>query len=672
MPVHLPILFHFNQHLTLFAYPASRACYRGLLRLLRQHRSLPFNIHISGTLVHALKWLDPEPLELIRDGLADGQFELVGSTYAQNVPYASDDWDNARQIALHQRVLEETFGVTPVSFWNPERCWRQSLLPLIADAGYRYTLVEDHILDQAGAAEPTTITSTSGEHTLTIARDDERLKHLFNLAAWFGRPVQLLDYLAQYQEQAACLAYAEDAEAMGLWGWQHKVVPNQNWYHLNELLQLLAGRDDIQLSHLSAVPAPTRDVSPLPDGSAAWMDAALQRADAPYHEDGYRDWFDFNRSSPRLARYREFFGQIRSALQEASSQNSDGPAQSLRRAAEHVYLAHQYEFGCIGIGRHQYRGWEGAAAAWVLLQAAQWASTPGDFIEVMDINHDGLEEIVLRSGRQLVVTTPAGGRLLYWFDLQNGRQYIGNQLAVHPSPYVADARLPAPLPAVEMWLPVHSAPAAAQARTSVVDETAPTRLGRYLPLWVWDGELEPLSLNTFDGQSGPEINPLPSQRRGLVDVLQIDQDLPLDPDEWLAYECLADGITYKRPLADDLVLEKQYRLSSGSVTVNYRFINRSANSRAITLKVISELCPDYSEVVRHGRPALAAMLLDGCMGIENTVTRSGVVVCAAPEAQLAASRPAFLAMEIELGFSFKLGPQAMTRQIVNLQRRSKI
>jgi len=38
--------------------------------------------------------LDPEPLDEIRAGLAGGQFELLGSTYSQNIPYVADEWDN--------------------------------------------------------------------------------------------------------------------------------------------------------------------------------------------------------------------------------------------------------------------------------------------------------------------------------------------------------------------------------------------------------------------------------------------------------------------------------------------------------------------------------------------------------------------------------------------------
>ncbi|MEK6573835.1 MAG: hypothetical protein AABZ58_05915, partial [Chloroflexota bacterium] len=187
MPLSVALLFHFNQHFHEYARTASRVCYRGLLKVLRSHPSLKFNIHISGTLIHALNWLDPEPLDLIRAGLADGQFELLGSTYAQNVPYASSDWDNARQIELHRQTLKETFGVEPTVFWNPERCWRQSLVPVVASGGYTCTLVEDHILRKAGATDPCTFTTHNDSYSLKLVTDDETLKHKFNLAAWFGR-----------------------------------------------------------------------------------------------------------------------------------------------------------------------------------------------------------------------------------------------------------------------------------------------------------------------------------------------------------------------------------------------------------------------------------------------------------------------------------------------------
>src|SRR5690554_2919651 len=117
MSLPLAFVFHFNQHTNEYADIANRVCYRGLLGVLRAHPKLKFNLHLSGTLLRTLPWFDEGTLDLVRAGLADGQFELLGSTYAQNVPYASDDWDNAQQVRLHRDVLQQMFGVSPTVFW---------------------------------------------------------------------------------------------------------------------------------------------------------------------------------------------------------------------------------------------------------------------------------------------------------------------------------------------------------------------------------------------------------------------------------------------------------------------------------------------------------------------------------------------------------------------------
>ena len=54
MTIRIPLLFHFNQALSEAALFASRVCYRGLLRTLLDS-PVKANIHISGTLVQALK-----------------------------------------------------------------------------------------------------------------------------------------------------------------------------------------------------------------------------------------------------------------------------------------------------------------------------------------------------------------------------------------------------------------------------------------------------------------------------------------------------------------------------------------------------------------------------------------------------------------------------------------
>ncbi|HSM55301.1 MAG TPA: hypothetical protein VK879_04030, partial [Candidatus Sulfomarinibacteraceae bacterium] len=671
-----PLLFHLNQHLDETAKIASRTCYRGLLRVLRAHPTVPVNIHISGTLIDALKWLDPEPLQLIWEGLRAGQFELLGSTYAQNVPYASDDWDNAQQIEQHQKVLHDTFGVTPVTFWNPERTWRQSLLPIIADAGYRFTLIEDHILAKARLAEPVVVTSQVGAHILTVLYDDHLLRHMFNFAVWFGRPSQLQMYLLRRADHpnvaGHCLTYAEDAEAMGFWGWQEGVVPNQTWHRLDQVLSLLEALPEVELIHLTNAPASAGNLSPIPEGAAHWMNWSLGDEDRPYHEPGYEDWFDFNESSPKLAEFRAYFSEIREALQSLSEKvakksKKNSAAGALYDAALYNYLAHQYEFGCVGVGGEDYPGWKGANASWVLMQAAEWALQPEQLSEQKDVNRDDEEELILGDGRNVIVASPMGGRLLYWFDLEKGKQYVGNQLAVTPGPYEGDGALPAnhTVP-YELWLPEDARPQPIVSGARLAAEAKPTRMAKHLPDWIWEGEREPFELLTTDVRQEGERRLLPARRRAFVDYISVDGQ-EASPGEALQATLEDDVALFRRTLDTRLSLEKQFELRGGDVVVTYRWVNEGDEKRRITWRTLCELTPDYSRQLEEGRKGLQFVEDVHEPAVRNVPAREQISLVADKEARSIEYEEALLALELSMTFDLSLEPGDEETIVVRLR-----
>jgi hypothetical protein len=652
MALEIGLLFHLNQHISEHARLASYACYRGLLRCLRDRPHIKANIHISGTLVHALTWLDPEPLEMIKGGLEAGQFELLGSTYAQNIPYASDDRDNTRQIELHKRLMQDTFGVEPQTFWNPERCWRQSLLPLIAGAGYRTVLIEDAILEASGARGAQVYQTRAGNQALKVIRDDEALKHRFNFAAWFGQPGGLHAYLDGILKSGGrYLAYAEDAEAMGLWGYAQGIIPYQTWERLGQVLDGLLDYLNLTFSHFREAPQPIAERTPIREGCARWMDASLARPDRPYHEAGYADWFDFNARSPKLARYRKKHAEFRRQLITPEASSSPGE-RKLRQAALHTFLAHQYEFGCIGIGDRNYRGWDGMQAAlalsWIADRAA--ASSPG--IAQADINKDGYPEASLSDGRNLLVTSPVGGRLLYWIDLQEGKQLIGNPLAVVPGEYKGDAFPPPTLSRPNLWIPKEGG----HLEADLIQEPPPTRLGKYLPDWIWEGETGPFELAVRSMILPGERTLLTAQRRGMLDEISLDGGELLAPDETLEFGIQKETVIYRRTLGSGVSLEKTYRISDGGLTTTYSFANAGSSSHYISLAVTSEICLDYEAVLRYGQRALEFSPHEFSPGVVNPLTGETLVYQADPAWGRIVRRPALLALEVGLAFDFTLAP----------------
>ncbi|GAB4580070.1 MAG: hypothetical protein Fur0022_28090 [Anaerolineales bacterium] len=669
----LPLLFHFNQHLNENAHLASQVCYRGLLRTLRANPSLRANIHISGTLITALKWLDPEPLEMIRDGVSDGQFEIVGSTFAQNVPYATDDWDNARQIELHQQVLENTFGVTPTTFWNPERCWRQSLVPIIAAAGYRTITIEDHILEASGGRTPCVYQTRAGDHSLSVVRDDERLKHLFNFAAWFGNCAPLLTYLSQCQTEfgEGTMAYAEDAEAMGLWGYSQGVIPNQTWDRLNTLLETLATRKDVKPILFAEIPAPAQDLTPIKDGSAAWMNVSLAKEGAPYHEDGYTDWFDFHAHSPKLAKFRQFYTELRKYLQATAKSLTHKGTQQLYRQALHCYLTHQYEFGCIGIGSDTYRGWLGAKAARVLAASAIIATLskrsgdPIQFTIVEDLSQDGVLEWIHANDTKLFITSPVGGRLLYWMNLKNGQIFVGNPSAVVFGAYERLATPPKPIPRPNLWLPAEEEPYAGY----VHPEQPPTRLGKYIPAWVWEENPAPVSLATRNMQLEGTRTTLPAQQGAFCDEIWLDGILVFQPADLMEAQGAKEAIRFYKPLDATMEFRKKYTLHNHTTTVIYTFTNSSAHTRAVRMHTTSELALNYTALLQQGRAALA--FLPDQPGVINPLTGETLMLTSTHPIDRVTHSPALLGLIVGLEFEIAIPPGESRKFSVHLTKKKK-
>ncbi len=667
MPLPLALVFHFNQHTTEYADIANRTCYLGLVKVLRAHPQFKFNLHLSGTLLRALRWFDTDTLALIRAGVAEGQFELLGSTYAQNVPYACDDWDNAQHLGLHRAILAELFEVKPTAFWNSERCWRQSLAPVITEGGYTVTLAEDHILHAAGVADPVPV-RTDG---LTVVCDDTLLRNRFNYAAWFGRSGQLLDYLKRLAARPGAenflVAYAEDAEAMGLWGWQQGYVPNATWAHLDALLTELETSGLVELRLLSSAQA-QQTVAALPNGAAQWMDLALLNPHAPYHEDDFSDWFDFNNRSQKLSYFRKLYAILRTRLQTLGSVRSDpGFARAPQTAGDVFYRQaieafchHQYEFGCIGVGGRKYWGWENVRSAFLFAAVAEMADEPEAYNWIEDVTGDGSDEQILCDSKQMAVLTGYGGRLLYWFDVAEGRQWAGNQLAIPPAPYEErSTKAPDLKPHARYWLPTTTDADLKPLKAYREKERPPTAMSRHLPAWVFERDVPALTVYRRKTRQPGQRWPLRAQFGIFNDTVSVNGGAACTADELLDYRFEQGGVVcYLMFPTPEVFIEKRVRQTAEGMTVTYALDNRADAACRVRLISSNELNPDYAVVLTHGRAALEYAIAERRVSVVNTVTRNALVLETSRAWAKLDRVPGLLALEARLTFDFDLAPRA--------------
>ena len=106
-PLTLGLVYHFNQNTVPSALVADRVCYHPLIEAFLSHPKCKFTIHFSGTLLSALQWYSPKTIELLKVGIDRGQFEILGSSFSQNILLATDEWDNIQQLRQHRQQLKD-------------------------------------------------------------------------------------------------------------------------------------------------------------------------------------------------------------------------------------------------------------------------------------------------------------------------------------------------------------------------------------------------------------------------------------------------------------------------------------------------------------------------------------------------------------------------------------
>lgn len=654
-PVHLALVFHCNQAITPFAQVAVENCYRGLVRVLRRHPAVAVNFHWSGSLLTGLQWMAPELLDEVREEAAGGRWELLASTYAQNVHFTGPAELNALALKMHRAVLAAAFpGVKIRGHWISERSWHPALAAQIASSGLEYTLIEDHMLAAAGCEDlqrPRRLAAGPGRD-LVVFTDHERFKHRVNWALWTGDVEPALSALRETRSAHArpdlppILTWAEDGEVTGLWALHRGVPPQVIWAHLDRLLTALEREPGVRLTRLcdyldrfgGQIPAERRRVGP---GQAKWMCASLADANLPYHEDGFADWFDFNRRSPKVRRFRPVFGRAARDLMQVAPRT---PAE--RRLWLHAGLAltsHTFEFGCIGIGGPRARMWEAhrtsRVAQHLLLDSRAGHRTTG--VGRADLNGDGRLEIVAATRDVVSLWSARTGALLGLFDRRTGDELAGNELA-ESSIYGRghdDEAIPEIKPAEKVWSAFRSrrqrveefegwsklVPRDEAWMRHLIDWTAlphaPAKVAQVQlardAFWALE--------NGTQATAGVEFPP-PVRQRALVERLTVDGDPVLDiaalsrqARTGLRLTGRADGFDLtlvRRPVT----VVKRVRLRGPEIAISHTFTNLDSRAHHAVFTLTSEWAPSYLAVLLFGRRALEATTA----GARNTQTGAGV------------------------------------------------
>lgn len=615
--LHLGLVYHFNQNTVPDALLADEVCYRRLLQIFLKYPNCKLTIHFSGTLLTALQWANSETIDLLKEGIESGQFEILGSSFAQNILFATDRWDNVQQIKHHRQQIEEILGVQPRGFWNAERCWSQELIPLIADCGYEYTFLETNVFRRAGdTLSQAVIRSTEHKgRKLTLFPDDTNMLTIFGKAVRTGSTHELIEYLyniylqqLQFPKLDLSVIYAQDAEATGLWQFEKGDQSLTDVYaKFERILAELSALSWLSIGSLGekAASAKAICVPALPDGQANWMVDALQSENLPWGEIGYKDWFDYIARSGKNIATKELYARISGELQAHSNKlasqkeetESVVASEKLYQLAVRTFLVHQYEFGCIGINVDTGAQWQLARTALPVLWASAMAlEQNGIRVREEDVNGDGIDEITVVCGHNAYIFSPRGARLIYWFDLAQGIQLVGNQIASHY---------------LELYRDDH---------TFVPD----FRGGRTI------------QAHTKDQKKAEEFQ----RESSILRRRCLNDELRCDGTEFIGLQDLMFSVKVNHS-DDDLSLKFSYSGSSFSLRktvvclpqglqVEYSLDRHSPWSR-LQFRIENEITPDYWAVLHHGRSSLLSTIGPGKVRVQNLASEGAFSICAEAE-----------------------------------------
>lgn len=226
----LTLVIHFHQpvgNLDPVVRAATDRCYRPFLETLERFPELKMTLHYSGCLLEWLEVNASDVTDRLRDLSERGQIELLTGGFYEPILAALPRRDQVGQIRRLTDHLAERYGADASGLWLTERVWEQDVVGAIAEAGVRYTIVDDTMFHSVGIGDHALtgpfVTDHEGQPLLVYA-GDRKLRYLIP----YKRVDRILDHI-QGGSEDRLFVYADDGEKFGEWPDTHARVYDDGW-----------------------------------------------------------------------------------------------------------------------------------------------------------------------------------------------------------------------------------------------------------------------------------------------------------------------------------------------------------------------------------------------------------------------------------------------------------
>jgi len=462
-PIRLLLVIHNHQPVGNFDHVIEAAyqdSYLPFLDVFESYDDLRIALHTSGSL---MEWLDaqhPEYVDRLAALVATGRIEIVGGAFFEPILTMIPRRDRLGQVRLYTQWLEDRLGAKISGMWMPERVWEQPLTSDLADAGIRYTMLDDTHFKHAGLRQEEL-------HGYYVSEDEGRVLSIFpgsepmRYLVPFAEPQQSIDYLASVAGEypGSIVVFADDGEKFGTWPETKQHVYDNGW--LRRFFDAL--RDNSDWIHVTTPSEALEAVPPqgkiyLPEGSYREMTEWVLPTDRLLEYEEVKHELEHDPRWPRLAQFvrggywrnfktkypesNEMYArmmQVSARLQEAEAAGLGGEA--LEEARRELYRGQcncSYWHGAFGgiylphlrnaVYRHLLRAED-------LLLQAERRSEPWVADCAADFNFDLRQEVQLAGDKLSALFAPASGGMLYELDVRSIAHNLLATLARRPEAY---------------------------------------------------------------------------------------------------------------------------------------------------------------------------------------------------------------------------------------------
>ena len=409
----------------------------------------PVNIHFSSTLQTAAAWYYPTGTlegfnEWMARGVAEGWCGMITSAFAQHMMPFVYDAINDTAVAKENSLIMNFFNYDAHVAWVPERVWVEN--PDVDGNGIdaSYAVVDNSIRDNWLPHDVYAVMLDQHVHC-DYRNTWDHDKHIYTIWADAGS-LNVIPmngpFIGDVNWQSGTTAFSHvlntSADEILVYGNDWEVtaeVAGQGWEgSLNTYIYVVNqchADPTIKLWKLDDVIGGFYDNPPritLQNGTydmlGKWYGYGGGYIPSHPANSWYADW-DTTKSHSDFHSPKWTYGQ---AWQDAYTSLSGAPNNNISQAGWYVFLSMLYELGWHD--GDQIAGWEHQHSAHikntnVYAAAAHWAngSWAATGANMQDIDHDGVEELVMWQDKVLAVFEPTGGRAQWVFTKDDTKDY---------------------------------------------------------------------------------------------------------------------------------------------------------------------------------------------------------------------------------------------------------